>query len=112
MLKHYNKIRKIPNRVVILGSGGFVSSSTERRLKNLNIKLICLSHSALDLTKSDSSSKLLEILKPGDTIFFAAARAPVKNEDMLIENMIMCKNVCKALKKITVKHLRFFWHFR
>mgnify|MGYP001300470678 FL=1 len=32
-------------------------------------------------------------------IFFAAAEAPVKNENMLLNNLIMAKNMCEVLKK-------------
>lgn len=105
MLNHVNNERKKPNRVVILGARGFVSGSVEERLKNLDVKILPLSHKDLDLTALDSHKKLSDILEPNDTVFFAAAKAPVKNESMLVENIIMCKNVCLSLKKISVKHL-------
>ena len=105
MLNHINLEGKKPNRVVILGARGFVSGSVEERLKNLNIKIVSLSHNDLDLEALDSHKRLCEILKPNDTVFFAAAKAPVKNESMLIENMLMCKHVCLSLKEIPVKHL-------
>ena len=105
MLNHINKERKKPNRVVILGAKGFVSGSVEERLKNLDIKILPLSHADLDLKSLGASKRLSDILEPNDTVFFAAARAPVKNENMLIENMLMCKNVCLSLKKNSIKHL-------
>ena len=53
----------------------------------------------------DSHKKLSKILEPNDAVFFAASKAPVKNESMLIENILMCKNVCLSLKENPVKHL-------
>tara|TARA_Y100000590_G_scaffold413754_1_gene509924 strand:- start:493 stop:1374 length:882 start_codon:yes stop_codon:yes gene_type:complete len=105
MLNHINKDAKNPNRVIILGARGFVSGSVEERLNNLNIKIVSLSHNELDLTALDSYKKLSEIFEPNDTVFFAAAKAPVKNESMLVENILMSKNVCLSLKETPVKHL-------
>ena len=53
----------------------------------------------IDLKKKQSIKKLLKIVKEKDVIFFAAAEAPVKNENMLLNNLIMAKNMCEVLKK-------------
>ena len=105
MLKNIYKKYREPNRVVILGGGGFVSNSVEKELKKFNIKIKSFNHSELDLTKKDTPKKLKKILKYNDSLFFAAANAPVKNEKMLIENLIMSQNVCSSLREISIKHL-------
>ena len=93
MLTHQNKSEKSPSRVIILVATGFVSGSVERRLLNVSTNVISITRNHIDLTKLESQEKLSKILKPDDTVFFAAARAPVKNENMLIQNLVMCKNV-------------------
>ena len=51
------------------------------------------------MTKFESIKKLSKIISEKDVIFFAAAKAPVKNEDMLLKNLQMAKNMCEVLKK-------------
>ena len=58
MIKNIYKNYREPNRVVILGGGGFVSNSVEKELKKFNIKIKSFNHSELDLTKKDISKKL------------------------------------------------------
>ena len=53
----------------------------------------------IDLKKESSVKKLLKIIKKEDAIFFAAAEAPVKNESMLLNNLLMAKHVCEVIKK-------------
>ena len=48
---------------------------------------------------------LVNNLKTTDVVIFIAAKAPVKDEDMLILNLQICKTICEALKKVKVKHL-------
>lgn len=105
MLKHLHTEPVLPNRVVILGAGGFVSSASQQRLEALNIPLLALTQAMLDLTHIDAVQKLASILQPNDTLLFVAAKAPVKSEAMLIENLRMAESVCEALKMAPVKHL-------
>jgi nucleoside-diphosphate-sugar epimerase len=57
------------------------------------------------LAKNDSVSVLVNNLKTTDVVIFIAAKAPVKDEDMLILNLNIGKTICEALKKVKVKHL-------
>lgn len=93
------------SRVVILGAKGFVGSAINRRLRKDGITVLPLSHSDVDLTDDDAGTRLGEILNPQDTLFFVSAKAPVKNEQMLIDNIKMAKAVCDALQKVQVAHL-------
>ncbi len=94
-----------PGRVVILGAGGFVALATQQRLQSLKINILPLSRSDLDLTEENAGKRLAEFLKAEDTLLFIAAKAPVKNEEMLIENIKMGKAVCEALKIVKVGHV-------
>ncbi len=89
----------VKHRLVILGSGGFISGYVEKIIKKSNIKILKLPRKKIDLKKESSVKKLLKIIKKGDAIFFAAAEAPVKNESMLLNNLLMAKHVCKVIKK-------------
>ena len=94
-------------RIVILGSGGFISGVVQEKLEKLNISILPISRKQLDLTKKNSFKKLLKKIKPSDRVFFAAAEAPVKNERMLINNLLISKNICEVIKKITPAYLLY-----
>jgi len=89
-------------RVIILGSGGFISSEVESILKLKNTKYLGLKREKIDLLKETSSLKLKKIIKKNDIILFIAAIAPAKNSHDLIKNLIILKNVCNNIdyKKI------------
>jgi len=105
VLKHLNKSKKKPKRVIILGSNGFVSNAVQKKLFKLNIKVIGLTRKRIDLTKTESQKILSKIINYDDTVFFVAAKAPVKNEEMLIQNLKMALNICKVLKDKKIRHL-------
>lgn len=105
MIKHLNKKNTKPKRVVILGAGGFVSSVVSNKLINKNIKVLNLTRKDLDLTKKNSAKRLEKIINKNDTLFFAAAKAPVKNNEMLLQNLLMCKTVVEVVKKKPINHL-------
>ena len=94
-----------PERVVILGAGGFISNALEELLIKSKIQYIVYKRNDLDLAKNDSVSVLVNNLKTTDVVIFIAAKAPVKDEDMLILNLNIGKTICEALKKVKVKHL-------
>ena len=105
MLTHLLKTPTYPNRVVILGSAGFVGSACCQRLKSQGITVLSVPRTELDLTQPDAGETLAGLLNPEDTLLFVSAKAPVKNEAMLIENLQMGKAVCDALQKRPVKHV-------
>ena len=107
MLKHLFDHATKPKRVVILGSAGFVGNACTQRLKRMDIPVLELPRTELDLTDSKAGDLLVELLQPGDSLLFISAKAPVKNEAMLIENLQMGKAVCEALQKSPVKHVAY-----
>ena len=104
---YINKNNKdiIPERVVILGANGFIGSECAKRLKRLNIKCLLLNRNNIDLTTSDAANKLAKLLKPNDTLLFISADAPVKNEEMFLNNIKICKSVSEAVRNQVVNHL-------
>jgi UDP-glucose 4-epimerase len=91
-------------RVVILGSNSFIISSFLKKIK-LDFNLIKVTRKEINLLKKDTSVKIKKIIKKGDIVIFAAAIAPVKNFDMLNENLDMCINVFEGLKDLKIKFL-------
>ena len=86
-------------RIVIIGSGGFISSSVENELKKKKINFLGLSRKKIDLLKNSSANKLGKILKKNDIVIIIAAKAPCKNLIMLEENLQIMRNILKALSK-------------
>ena len=105
MLKHLIEKSTLPSRVVILGSGGFVGAACQQRLETLGIPVLALPRTELDLTYLNAGELLADLLRPEDSLLFVSAKAPVKNESMLIENLQMASAVCHAVRKSPVQHL-------
>jgi UDP-glucose 4-epimerase len=105
MLNHLtDKVTK-PKRVVILGSAGFVGNACAQRLKTMEIPVLELPRTELDLTASESGDTLAELIQPSDSLLFVSAKAPVKTESMLIDNLRMAETVSYAIRKSPVQHL-------
>ena len=94
-----------PKRVVILGSSGIVSTNLQKILREKKIKTLTIGSSKLDLKKDKASKILKSKIKKKDVIIFIAAEAPVKNMNMLFNNLKICKNVCDGLKNKKVEQL-------
>jgi len=105
MLKHLLDKSSKPKRVVVLGAAGFVGSACYRRLEILGVKVLPLSRTELDLNHPEAGELLANLLKTDDSLLFVAAKAPVKTESMLIENLQIASAVSQALKKSPVQHL-------
>ncbi len=105
MLTHLQSSPKNPSRVVILGAGGFVASAVERRHRDAAIPVLALPRTTLDLKLDKAGEHLASYLRPDDALLFAAANAPVKNEEMLVANIQMGAAVCQALRASPVQHV-------
>lgn len=105
MLKHHYSEPVPPPRVVVLGASGFVAAATLRRLVSRGVSVVGLPRTTLDLTESGAGAKLARILRTDDALLFVAAKAPVKNEEMLIENLRMGAAVSEAIRQTPVKHI-------
>ena len=90
--------KKKLNRVVILGANSFIGKAIVKKFISQNIKPVLVTRKNADLEKKQSFNKLKKILKKDDTIIFIAAVAPVKNIEMLNQNLLICKNIIESLK--------------
>lgn len=105
MLEHMNLAPSNPARVVVLGAGGFVGAASVERLERAGIEVLGLTRTDLDLLGEGAASQLAAELRPDDALLVASAKAPVKDNGMLLDNITMMKTVCDALEKTTVAHV-------
>ena len=59
----------------------------------------------IDLTIPQSIDQLSKLISSKDTLVFVAAKAPVKNEEMLIYNLKMIETLCLAVKNKKINHM-------
>ena len=105
MLKHNAEYPVIPQRVVVMGAGGFIGAALVRLLSKRNIPLVALTSSKLNLLNNDATSRLIDIIKPEDTLVVISAIAPCKDNQMLIKNISMMASVCAAIEKSPPAHV-------
>ena len=105
MLDHLNELETSPERVVILGSGGFVGGTTLRLLEEKSVPVVGLGRNDVDLLSAGAAETLAELLKQTDSLVVVSANAPCKNATMLLENVQMMNAVCDAILKVKPAHL-------
>ena len=105
MLTHCNEISIKPNRVVVIGAGGFIAREVIACLIALGIEVKRLGRPRLDLLAEGAEQKLIDELRSGDTVFIASAKAPVRDLEMLQDNLKMISVICAAIKKRSVAHV-------
>jgi len=105
MLKHGNAAPTKPGRVVVAGSAGFVGRAVADRLERDGIEVLRLARRDLDLAEAGAEMKLASVLRVGDAFVAAAARAPCKSPDMLVENMLIARTLAKVLGRSSVSHV-------
>lgn len=96
-----------PKRVVILGSGGFISSNLEKILKLKNINYLAIRRKNVDLLKKSSITNLKIKIREQDTVVIIAAKAPCKNLEMLEKNIMIVNNICLSLENKKLNHLLY-----
>lgn len=92
------------SRLVILG-GGFISNAIKKFFIEKKKSVILIQKKKIDLSKFTEVRKLIKIIKKNDTIFFSAARAPVKNKEMFDYNLKIANNFLKIIPKIIFKKM-------
>jgi UDP-glucose 4-epimerase len=105
MLEHMNPVPSNPARVVVLGAGGFVGSASVGRLERGGIEVLGLARTDLDLLHEGASTRLAAELRSDDALLVISAKAPVKDNAMLLDNIRMVKTVCDALEESAVSHV-------
>jgi UDP-glucose 4-epimerase len=105
MLEHAYTQAKKPERVVVVGSGGFVGGAITRRLADEGIAHLALSRAELDLLAPGAGLKLAGLLWPGDAVVTAAAIAPCKTTAMLLDNIRIVRTLVEGIGAVPVAHV-------
>src|SRR5476649_873410 len=105
MLEHLNASDTTPERVVVMGAGGFVGGSIATRLRRNNVPVLALGRKQLDLLSAGAAERLASMLQPTDAFVAVSALAPCKNSDMLARNMVMASAIVRALVISPVAHV-------
>src|ERR1700681_4053134 len=105
MLNHHHPVPQSPERVVVIGSGGFVGGALLTRLMQAQVPVLPIDRATVDLLGIGAADALAELLRPSDAVVAVAAIAPVKNTGMLADNMRLVATIIAALGKVGVAHV-------
>jgi nucleoside-diphosphate-sugar epimerase len=105
MLEHRHAGPQAPQRVVVIGAGGFVGGAIVKALRHESIPALPLTRKELDLTEPGAAATLRALLTEADSVVMIAAVAPAKTVDQLMLNLRMAESVCAALTKQQIAHL-------
>jgi UDP-glucose 4-epimerase len=105
MLTHLLPREEIPERVVILGAGGFIGRAIAGLLQRQGIPWLGVTRQQADLLAPEGVQRLAALLRDGDSVVAAAAIAPCKNSAHLRDNMVMTTALITALQTIAPAHL-------
>jgi nucleoside-diphosphate-sugar epimerase len=105
MLEHLSVEGTRPARVVVIGAAGFVGAAVARRAAQAGVPVLAVTRSQGDLLADDAADRLAALLRPGDAVVAAAARAPCRDGAMLVENMRLAGAITAALAAVPVAHV-------
>jgi UDP-glucose 4-epimerase len=105
MLEHHHSEPRLPQRVVVIGAGGFVGGAIVKELRRQAVPVQPLTRKELDLTKPGAAATLKALLDPADSVVMVSAVAPAKTVEQLMLNLRMAEPVCAALAQQPIAHL-------
>lgn len=99
MLTHLQPSSAVPDRVVILGAGGFVARALAARLAAGGIPVLAVSSRQVDLSTPGAAAALGALLRTSDAVVMTSALTPDKGRDAatLMKNLRMAESVAAAL---------------
>jgi nucleoside-diphosphate-sugar epimerase len=93
------------NKVIVLGSSGFIAKNLKKFFLKKKVNSTFISSKTIDLVKQNSYKKLSKKINTGNIVIFISAKAPVKNLEMLTDNIKILENVSKAIGKKKIKQI-------
>jgi nucleoside-diphosphate-sugar epimerase len=102
----YSHPRK-PDRVVVLGSGGFLGRSLVRACAAAGVAVAGVASRDIDLAEASAGARLAERLRPKDVLVFLAALTPDKGRDSgtLMRNLAIARAVCEATRAVAIAQI-------
>jgi len=94
-----------PERVVVVGAGGFIGGAVAGRLERDGIPVLRVARRDVDLLAAGAEEALAALLRPEDTVVAAAAIAPCKTPEMLQDNVRLTTVLARALNRAGVAHV-------
>jgi nucleoside-diphosphate-sugar epimerase len=88
-----------------MGAHGFVGGAIAARLLRDGVPVVALGRQDVDLLSADAGERLAALLQPEDAFVAVSARAPCKNADMLVENMVIARAMGQALAAAPLAHV-------
>jgi nucleoside-diphosphate-sugar epimerase len=105
MIEHRNAQPSKPARVVVIGAAGFVGGAVAARMERDGVPVVRVGRKEVDLLSPDATDELSNIIRQGDAVVAAAAKAPCKDSAMLVDNMVMARAMVRALAAAPVAHV-------
>src|SRR5262245_27606183 len=106
-LSHAHCTPQKPQRVVVLGAGGFLGRRVLAACASAGFATLALGSRDVDLTDPDGGARLAALLAPQDALVFLAALTREKGRDSktLLRNLAMGRAVCAATHAVELSHI-------
>jgi UDP-glucose 4-epimerase len=106
-LVHYFTAATAPQRVVVIGSRGFVGGAIVAELERAEISTLPVSSEKLDLLAPGADAALAALLRPEDAVVIVSALTPDRGKDVatFMKNLRMMEQICAALQTTPVAHV-------
>jgi nucleoside-diphosphate-sugar epimerase len=110
MLVHRNTSAETPDRVVVVGSRGFIGAALVSRLQKDGVATVPISSADIDLTQKGSAETLAGQLRPTDTVVMLSCRTPDKGRDLAatMHNLAMGYHFTTAAAQVGCQHVVYF----
>lgn len=105
MLEHGLTRSQAPSRAVVVGASGFVGCAIADALENKGASVTRIGRTEVDLLASDSATKLARLIEGAQSVVLVSAIAPVKNAEMLRQNIQMIDVMAAAVRDAQPAHV-------
>jgi UDP-glucose 4-epimerase len=96
---------ELPARCVVIGAG-FVGGAIADALRARGGTVLALRRD-FDLLAPDAADRLAALLTPADSVVAVAAKAPVKNSEMLVACVRMAGAMVAAIERVKPRHVLY-----
>jgi nucleoside-diphosphate-sugar epimerase len=106
MLTHNTPAPEKPQRVIVLGAGGFISKHLQAACAKEGVRCTAIGSNDIDLTDPPSASKLSQAMRADDAVVMTSMLTPERGRDVtaLMSNLRMAETVSAALVRTPCRH--------